>query len=278
MNQGDQRTAQRICVFENQSGVAANVMHYAANWMQPSHVHNYVSITLILRGTVAETFADRTEYAMPLSIVIKPVGMPHADRYGPHGCLALQIRLTNQAFLNEFGRMKSMVWHHTGGPALKAFLSLVEYASTPSGSQSINPETVASEILSAVREWRDSPGNAPNWLKRMKDFLDNISPESCANLGSLAGRAGVHPVHLTRQFKRHFGCSIREYVQSRRVRAAAKLVERSSLALTDISYELGYTDQPHLCRCFKNFAGLTPGQYRVLCQKMDFNEMLKRYK
>jgi AraC family transcriptional regulator len=72
----------------------------------------------------------------------------------------------------------------------------------------------------------------------------------------------VHPAHLSRAFHRRFGSPVLAYVRRARVRAAADLLRRSSLALADVAAAAGFADQSHLTRVFKQATGVTPGRYR----------------
>jgi AraC-like DNA-binding protein len=42
----------------------------------------------------------------------------------------------------------------------------------------------------------------------------------------------------------------------------------SDSTVSNVAHELGYADEPHLCREFKGALGLTPGRYRALLGKL----------
>jgi AraC family transcriptional regulator len=246
------------------------VVEYPPNFWQPVHTHNYSSITVVLRGAIEETHSGCSEYATPLSLVIKASDVTHSDRYGPRGCKTLQIRLPAAA-LKEFAcPVKSIFWHQQGGPAVRECLSFLELLNDPLDVNLGEFEFMLSDVFAALGEQQVLQEKAPHWLLRVKELLDETEPCHTLTLKSLSAEAGVHPVHLTRQFKRRYGCSIRKYLKHRRVRAAAALVVDESVSLTDIAHRLGYADQPHFCRDFRSFAHLTPNAYRRLLQRIDF--------
>lgn len=80
----------------------------------------------------------------------------------------------------------------------------------------------------------------------------------------LARDAGVHPVYLTRRFRRAYGCSIVALRQFERVRAAAGAIADADTALSTVACDAGFADQSHLTRTFKQMAGVTPAVYRRL--------------
>jgi AraC family transcriptional regulator len=107
-------------------------------------------------------------------------------------------------------------------------------------------------------------GTTPPWLSGIKDLIDGSDPMHPLSLARLQKQAEIHPVHLTRQFKRHFGCTVREYMQYRRVRAAVSFVAESSLTLTEVAHRCGFADQAHFCRAFRGVAKCTARDYRKL--------------
>jgi AraC-like DNA-binding protein len=70
-------------------------------------------------------------------------------------------------------------------------------------------------------------------------------------------------VHFAAVFRRHYGCSVGEYLRRRRVHRARQRLAETDLPLAEIATEAGFADQSHLTRMFKRFVGLTPGQYRT---------------
>jgi AraC family transcriptional regulator len=68
-------------------------------------------------------------------------------------------------------------------------------------------------------------------------------------------------MHLAATFRRHYGCSLGEYLRRRRVATARELLTNPDLPLTEIAFAAGFSDQSHLTRTFKRFTGMTPLQY-----------------
>jgi AraC-like DNA-binding protein len=49
-----------------------------------------------------------------------------------------------------------------------------------------------------------------------------------------------------------------------RFEVAAELIEFSDRQLTDVGFEVGYSDPAHFTRAFRRWAGMAPRQYRTL--------------
>jgi AraC family transcriptional regulator len=103
---------------------------------------------------------------------------------------------------------------------------------------------------------------APRWLERAKElirasFSESISP------GRVAEAVGVHPIHLAREFRRHCGQSLGEYVRHLRVEFACREIRETRKPFLEIAAAAGFADQAHFTRTFKRITGLTPSQYRA---------------
>jgi AraC-like DNA-binding protein len=103
----------------------------------------------------------------------------------------------------------------------------------------------------------------PAWLKRVREALEDCYLEA-PSLGELAAIGGVHPVHLSREFRKHHQVTISEYIRIRRIDHASHLLAHSQLTLSEIARTCGFTDQSHFCSSFKSRIGLTPAKYRAV--------------
>ena len=66
-----------------------------------------------------------------------------------------------------------------------------------------------------------------------------------------------------REFKRLFHDSPAKWVMKQRLNLASKLLETSTLSISDIAYECGFENQTHFSRVFKEKKGLSPLQFRT---------------
>jgi AraC family transcriptional regulator len=100
----------------------------------------------------------------------------------------------------------------------------------------------------------------PHWIEQAAALLqDNFrTPHS---LKQMAKILGIHPVHLSRSFKKHFGCTIANYIRKIRVERALAQVLSTKTSLGYIAYDCGFADQSHMIRSFREFIGITPAQF-----------------
>ena len=71
----------------------------------------------------------------------------------------------------------------------------------------------------------------------------------------------MSPHHLAHVFAAEVGAPIFIYAEAARLGRARRLL-KSKAPLIEIALDLGFSDQSHFTRRFKQNEGVTPGQYR----------------
>jgi len=92
------------------------------------------------------------------------------------------------------------------------------------------------------------------------------------SLAELAQQFGLSQRSFSRRFKIATGIRATEYWQQLRIETAKDLLAASNLTIQEISYHVGYQDQGHLTRLFKQNLTLTPKDYRVMVRKKLFSQ------
>lgn len=82
-------------------------------------------------------------------------------------------------------------------------------------------------------------------------------------LNDLAQEAGMSQSKLKRLFKQIFGESIFNYYQNFRMREAARLLKAHKLTVSEVGYEMGFTNLSHFTRVFEEHIGMKPKKYSV---------------
>ena len=73
--------------------------------------------------------------------------------------------------------------------------------------------------------------------------------------------------YLNRIVNKYSGRSISEYGNFFAMQQAARLLNSTSLTITDIAYQLGFTDRTHFYELFREEYGMTPKQFRQETKK-----------
>jgi AraC family transcriptional regulator len=127
--------------------------------------------------------------------------------------------------------------------------------------------SVESIVIALLEELGRRPGlearsTRPPWLERVQEKIDDEF-RLHHTLESLARAAGVHHVHLAREFRRRFGCTVGHYVRQRRVEFACHLLTASRDPLCAIAVDAGFADQSHFTNTFRQLVGMTPAAFRT---------------
>jgi AraC family transcriptional regulator len=81
-------------------------------------------------------------------------------------------------------------------------------------------------------------------------------------LSELAGAAGLSPFHFLRLFKRETGVTPHRFLVQTRLRRAVDLLRDTSRPVTEIAFDVGFTDLSNFINAFRREIGVSPRQYR----------------
>jgi AraC-like DNA-binding protein len=88
--------------------------------------------------------------------------------------------------------------------------------------------------------------------------------DEAPNIAALARDAGMSEPKLRKLFKQTFGKAVFEYYQSARMERAAQLLKEKRLTVSEVGYELGFTNLSHFSRVFEQHTGSKPKKYSAL--------------
>lgn len=81
------------------------------------------------------------------------------------------------------------------------------------------------------------------------------------NISLLAKEAGMSEPKLRKRFKQTFGRGVFEFYQAVRMQEAARLLKEQRLTVSEVGYQLGFTNLSHFSRVFEQHIGLKPKKY-----------------
>ena len=87
----------------------------------------------------------------------------------------------------------------------------------------------------------------------------NIAP----NIASLSKNAGISEPKLRKLFKQTFNKGVFEYYQYSRMLQAARLLKDKHLSVSEVGYQLGFTNLSHFSKVFEKHFGLKPKKYSM---------------
>lgn len=233
-----------------------------------SHHHPRAALSIILDGGFTETF-PRCEYeCFAGSMIVKPAGEQHSDRMRH----SRQVVIEPNEKLSAHSPLATLfeAIRFVRDPATTAIgIRLAAEMSAPDEWTPTAVEGLTYDALAAFgRATRDvrSAASAPAWLRPVEERVRSaVDAPSLAQLGIMSG---VHPGHVNRMFKRHFGCAIGEYGRRCRLERAARKLLHTTESIVSIALGAGFADQSHFTRSFRSLFGMTPGEYRAVGRRM----------
>lgn len=86
------------------------------------------------------------------------------------------------------------------------------------------------------------------------------------NIADLPSMACLSHKQFNRIFTEYVGSTPKEFQRIIRFQRALFILQNNpAMSLTQLAYDAGYYDQPHLIKDFKQFSGYTPGEFLSLC-------------
>lgn len=88
----------------------------------------------------------------------------------------------------------------------------------------------------------------------------NVNLTKQLNIDELSRQACMSRSKLYIEFKKQLGCTPSEYLQQSRLKLAAEELQKGK-TVTEVCYNVGFTDLSHFSRRFTRFFGCPPSQY-----------------
>jgi AraC family transcriptional regulator len=228
----------------------------------PSHAHQAGFVSLMLQGQYRETTGLTQFGYRPFSCVYHPPGMDHRDEIGQAGVSMLTLEFKPELFdAMDFAAVNlRSITDLSGNRTAWELVDLYRrISSRPANDLDIEARAVAL-AFSIVKSSAHVPRDLRS-LQRAREYIhahfgDNLT------LAQVARAAGVHPVYLGQIFRQEFGETLGDYLNRIRVRAAAELLANSDRPLSAVALDLGFYDQSHFTRVFRQLTGGTPGMFR----------------
>ena len=118
------------------------------------------------------------------------------------------------------------------------------------------------EIERCSRANGSTTGGLAAWqIVRVRAYIDG-NLHRTIHIRDLSVLARRSPAHFSRKFKQAVGDSPHAYVVRRRLKRACHLMVTSTAPLSEIALSVGFSDQAHLCRLFRQAFGQSPASWR----------------
>lgn len=104
-----------------------------------------------------------------------------------------------------------------------------------------------------------TPNIMPKLIRDLLRYIDDNLSEKIT-LETLEQEFFLNGTHLSRQFKKHTGLTLRSYILERRISRARSLLA-NDLSITEVCHQAGFSDYANFIRSFTKATGMSPGKY-----------------
>jgi AraC family transcriptional regulator len=231
----------------------------------PPHFHEHANIAFTIEGFFTETVGRKPYDVNPSSVIFRPAGEKHSNRYGKTAarCLIIEVGPQRLAEIRQATRILDRASYIEGGLISSLAFRILRQFRTLDAVGPLAIEALTLEMLvqaTRLDDMRDR--NPPRWLQQAREIIHEQFLES-PSLSSIAELVGVHAAHLAKMFRRQYGCTVGGYVRMLRLDCSAKLLAQSDKTLGTIALAAGFYDQSHFTHLFKLRFGMTPGEFRA---------------
>ena len=238
--------------------VTLTLTDYAPGTLVPSHAHAHPYFCYVSAGGFAELGEAGSYVASRGTLVFHPAAETHSDEFGGAGGRCFNIEVGGDVDLvRDPGVVR--------GAAVRYAAELYREMRVWDAASAVVAEGLTSALLARddfdASRAETAPRRARGDIARAGERLraDACNPPS---LALLAAEAGLSTLSFARAFRRQFGCGVGAYLRAERVEMAKRALADSSCTVSTIAADLGFADQAHLTRVFRDATGWTPAAFR----------------
>jgi AraC family transcriptional regulator len=249
------------------AGLGLTETVYPAHAHLPIHTHENPYFCLVVQGHYAEFYGTRESLCGPSMLVFHPAGEAHANRFGKAGgaCFNLEFGVAWADRMRSVSASLNAPLVYTDSSLAGLAVRLRREFHCADDVSALAIESLALEIMftAARRTLRESGSSTPpRWLQQAEELIRARFAEPLT-LTEIATAVQRHPVHLARQFRFHYGCTIGDSLRRLRVETACRQLTTTNESLADVALACGFAGQSHFSTAFKQAMGCSPRRYRA---------------
>jgi AraC-like DNA-binding protein len=228
----------------------------------PMHAHDTWTVLLVDDGAVRYDLDRHERGAFGDLVTVLPPRVPHNGTSARPGGFRKRV-----LYLDEHLLPARLIGATVDTPAIvdrglhQAISRVHALVRTP--GEELAAESLLALALARLRSHLGDPADDRPAGRAVAHALRDLLEEHIVDglpLSSAAATLHFDVAHLVRTFRREFGMSPHQYLISRRVDTARRLI-LTGQPLRTVAADSGFHDQPHLNRHFKRILGVSPGRY-----------------
>lgn len=221
-------------------------------------VYERIDYLMLFKENIANHNAEKAKEA--LKEFYQYIDLDHQNYVPPEDLLAAAIGRT-QFF---HGVVYALLLDRLAPTVFAYSLSLVHIETINTMKKPEDAFIITCRMIDTYCDYVNSLDNikTSEFSAKVLTLIDmNIKNELTTRI--LAEHLHLHPDTLQKKFKAETGRNITAVINERRVELSKVYLRSSKYSITDISYEVGFSDASYFVKVFKKFTGITPGQFRT---------------
>ncbi len=236
---------------------AVSVVQYTKPVSEDWHCHEDIHLSLILQGGNQESRKHKDLQVTSGKIMAYDQGEVHRNRFTAHPSKNLNLE-----FKSEFFQKNDLAFEHlnlSGPKMVETYLDLIQVYNELRINDIYSADSIQSALIRLFA--REEVSTKPIWLDHVREMIEDRWNEFIA-LDELAAEFNVHPVTISKYFKKYYQVSLGDYMRKVKIKNAIHLLHHTNLSLTEIAFTCGFSDQSHMTRMFKLYVAITPKYMR----------------
>lgn len=240
------------------------------------HYHDLHELYYMARGSTTYYIGNKIYHIQRGNFVFIPKGILHKTAYETQSSIErLLINFSDAIFTNELQEIKQELYSsrvinipEEKIPFFEALLKQIESEDRQKDAYSpIVLRLHITQLLVALCRYKChfTPvfSGTDQTIYDISKYISRHFQESFS-LKELSQTFSMSESHLSRTFKFHTGIGLTEYITYVRITHAEKLLKETSLSITQIAQQCGYSDSNYFSTVFKRVKQLSPQKYRKL--------------
>jgi AraC-like DNA-binding protein len=232
----------------------------------PMHTHETWALLIVDDGAVRYDLERHERGAYRAVVTLLPPHVPHNGRAASGYGFGKRVLYLDPTILAEDLIGTAVDGPSFPDPALRRRIDAVHRLLASPSEEGLELESRLAFIAERLRHhltrricFRSSVVPAPGLARHLRDLLDERI-QSGLTLARASQLLHASPTYLVRAFSREFGISPHQYLTSRRVDRARRLLLQGMPA-GEVAATVGFYDQSHLNRHFRRILGATPSAW-----------------
>ncbi|WUS36605.1 AraC family transcriptional regulator [Kitasatospora sp. NBC_01250] len=262
---GQERTAAQLTAWHPSVPGVVEVLHARfTEHAYPMHVHDAWTLLIVDDGAVRYDLDGHRHGTPDGTVSLLPPQVPHNGSPATAQGFRKRVLYLDMTQLDERFIGAAVDGPDLADPLLRDRVARLHTALAHRGEE-LEAESRLALIGERLRgHLRPSPAfgqpqGGGGIAGGLRELLDERLVEGLT-LERAAGLLHAHPAHLVRAFSAAFGIAPHQYLVSRRVDLARRLL-LDGQPPREVATATGFYDQAHLTRHFKRVIGTTPGRY-----------------